>query len=574
MPIVKFIKEDINIEVEKGTTLLDAIRKAKLEIETPCNGLGSCGRCKVIARGQLSQSENEEIRFIDESKGERLSCMALVIGEVEVELIESEKLLKTVNKGYSIDVSVDSPIKNKRLPQINNQSPKPYLDYLAYDFNSVELYRKIINIEENNPEEIWGVVFEDRLLDISNCEKQILGVAIDIGTTGISYYLIDLSNGKILEKSSSLNPQTQYGGDVLTRITYCMEDPLGAIKLQELIVEEINNSIKNLVGSLYSIGDIYHVAVSANTTMLHLLFGINPRSLAKAPYRAVFLSPKDNKARDIAMEVNREAILTIIPAVSSYVGGDIVSGIMASDFQNNKEAIFIDIGTNGELVALKDGKIISTSTAAGPALEGMNIECGCRAQRGAIETFDIDEEYNIHYTTIGGEKAIGICGSGLIDIAGAMVKRNILMKSGRWNKNLDTKVADRLVDKRFYITDDVFISQKDIRQIQLAKGAIATGVILMLKEIGLTIEEISKVYIAGAFGYHVNPDNIKTIGLIPNGFSGEISFLGNTSLEGARLVLINKKCLEKVYDIKEEMKVLELSLREDFQDVFVSQLNF
>ena len=224
--------------------------------------------------------------------------------------------------------------------------------------------------------------------------------------------------------------------------------------------------------------------------------------------------------------------------------------------------------------ALSQGRIVATSTAAGPALEGMNIECGCRAQAGAIETFDIDEEYNISYNTIGNLEAIGICGSGLIDIAGGLVKMNILMKSGRWNKDLDNRIAYRLVDKKFYITDDIYISQKDIRQIQLAKGAIAAGIIVMLDEIGLNIGDVSKAYIAGAFGYHINGENIKNIGLIPRGFNGEIIFLGNTSLEGARLALINKECLQKTYAIKDNMLVLELSLRENFQEIFVNQLNF
>ena len=574
MAIVSFIKEDTSIKVQENTILLDAIRAAGLNIETPCNGMGFCGKCKVIARGHLSEPIDKEKKIINISKDERLSCMVKILGDVEVELIDNDKILKTINKGYSIDVLVDSPVKSIKLPMINKGSSDPYVDYLGYDFNSVELYQKIGIIESNLPEEIWGVVFYEELLDIGERQKDILGVAIDIGTTGISYYLIDLSNGKLIKKLSSLNPQTQYGGDVLTRITYCMEDPLGAIKLQELIIREINNTIQKLVGNSYTVDDIYHIAISANTTMLHLLLGINPASLAKAPYRPTFLSVKDMKARDISVEANKGAILSIIPSASSYVGGDIVSGIMASDFHNNKEAIFIDIGTNGELAALKDGKIISTSTAAGPALEGMNIECGCRAQKGAIEAFDIDEEYNIVYSTIGNKKAMGICGSGLIDIASALVKRNILLKSGRWNKDLDDRIADRLVDKKFYITKNVYISQKDIRQIQLAKGAIAAGIILMLEQIGLTIDKIPKAYIAGAFGYHVNPDNIKIIGLIPRGFKGEIVFLGNTSLEGSKLALINKSCFERVHTITKDMVVLELSLRENFQDVFLNQLNF
>ncbi|MBZ2174709.1 ASKHA domain-containing protein [Schnuerera sp. xch1] len=574
MPKVNFVKENICIEVGKNTILLDAIRKTKLSIETPCNGMGFCGKCKIIAKGQLSEPNDREKKIIDEEKCERLSCMAEILGDVEVELIEKQKVLKTIDKGFSIDVEIDSPVKLVRLPEINQSSSIPYVDYIGYRISSVDLHRKIAVIEEGIFKEIWGVVLEHRLLDISTYKKDVLGLAVDIGTTGVSYYLVDLSNGQVVRSLSSLNPQTQYGGDVLTRITYCMEDPSGAVKLQKLIVDEINNKIKRLVDSVYSVDDIYHIAIAANTTMMHLLLGINPESLAKAPYRSVFLSCEDIKAKDISIKANNEALLTIIPSASSYVGGDIVSGIMASGFQNNKKAVFIDIGTNGELAALKDGKIICTSTAAGPALEGMNIECGCRAEEGAIEKFDIDEDCNITYSTIGNAKAIGICGSGLIDIAGALVKRDIIMKSGRWNKDTNPKLAARLVDKKFYITDDIYISQKDIRQIQLAKGAIASGVIMMLDEIGLTIEEIPLVYIAGAFGYHINPDNIMEIGLIPKGFNGDIKFLGNTSLEGARLALINNNCHNKVYKIKENMKVLELSLKENFQDIFVAQLNF
>lgn len=574
MARISFIKENISVEIEENITLLDAIRSVGLTIETPCNGVGFCGKCKVIAIGQLSDPTDDERKFINIDKNERLSCVTRVIGDVKVELIDSEKVLKTINKGYSINVLVDSSVKSIKLPEIDKQSSQPYKDYLGYDFNSIGLYQKISMIESNRAKEIWGVIFDEELLDIGENPKKILGVAVDIGTTGISYYLIDLSSGELIEELSSLNPQTQYGGDVLTRITYCMENQLGPIKLQELIIEEINNTINKLVGDKYIVENIYHIVISANTTMLHLLLGIDPRSLAKAPYRSVFLSIENIKTKDISIEANKEAILSIIPSASSYVGGDIVSGIMASDFQSNKKAIFIDIGTNGELAALKDGRIISTSTAAGPALEGMNIECGCRAQNGAIERFNIDENYNITYNTIGNEKPLGICGSGLIDIAGALVKRNILLKSGRWNKDLDDRVADKLIDKKFYITEEIYISQKDIRQIQLAKGAIATGLILMLEEIGTTIEEIPKAYIAGAFGYHVNPDNIKLIGLIPKGFNGEIRFLGNTSLEGSRLALINRTCLQKVNDIKEDIVVLELSLRDNFQDVFVRQLNF
>ncbi|TJX13732.1 DUF4445 domain-containing protein [Tissierella creatinini] len=575
MPKVSFVNENIIVEVDKNTILLDAIRKANLNIETPCNGLGVCGKCKVIARGVLSEPKYPETRMINEGKFERLSCMAEVLGDVEVELIEKKKVLKTISKGYSIDAPLDSPIKLVSLPEIDKASSVPYVDSLGYKLDSPEIYRKTVSIEKERIKDIWGVVYEDKLLlDIASFNKDVLGLAVDIGTTGVSFYLIDLTTGKIVGSMSSLNPQTQFGGDVLTRITYCMENPEGALKLQKLIIDEINQAMEKIIGTTYTTDSIYHIVIGANTTMLHLLLGVNPELLSQAPYRSIFLTCEYLRAKDLSLGGNPEALLTLIPSASSYVGGDVVSGIMASGFRNNDSALYIDIGTNGELAALKDGKIICTSTAAGPALEGMNIECGCRAEDGAIEKFDIDEDYNIECSTIGNEKARGICGSGLIDIVGALVRRNIVNKTGRWNKNIDPKISDRLLDKKFYISEDIYISQKDIRQVQLAKAAISAGVIMMLNEIGTSIEEVPLVYIAGSFGYHIDQKNIIEIGLIPKGFNGGIKFVGNTSLEGARLALTNKACTKEVYHIKKDMKVLELSLKDNFQDIFVGELNF
>jgi uncharacterized 2Fe-2S/4Fe-4S cluster protein (DUF4445 family) len=309
--------------------------------------------------------------------------------------------------------------------------------------------------------------------------------------------------------------------------------------------------------------------------MLHLFAGINPHSIAKAPYRSVFLNKVDIDAKDIEIEINQNGIVTLLPSVSSYVGADILAGVAATDFHRKEHSsIFIDIGTNGEIVVISGGNLAATSTAAGPALEGMNISCGCRAEEGAIDTFSIDESYSISFTTIGGAPSKGICGSGLIDVVASMVKREIVLPNGRFNSNLSPEIENRLKDKKFYITKDIFISQRDIRQIQLAKGAIAAGVSMLLSELNISIEEVQEVVIAGAFGYHINPDNIKVIGLIPKGFNGDITFVGNSSIEGARLALINKEVIKTIENFKQYINVLELSTKDSFQDYFVKALSF
>ncbi len=574
MCIVKFKDRNMQIEVENGTKLIDCIREAGLKIETPCNSTGKCGKCKVKAYGELYPKTEEEEKHT-EDEAVRLACIAKVKGNVEIELIEEKKDLKTINRGFSINAEIKSAIRKVKLPRIQFKNFLPYKNTLDYKVNRFNLIKNIGIMERKKQEEIYGVVFNEELIDIREYLESPLGVAVDIGTTGLSAYLVNLETGEILNNISSLNPQTEYGGDVLSRISFCMKEEDGIEILSNCIKKKIDSMIEDLTKNDFNVQDIYRVTIAANTTMLHLFLGVNPDSIAKAPYRAAFLDKFDFNAKDFGLNINKEGILTILPSVSSYVGADIAAGVIAVDFQNKKHSsIFIDIGTNGEIVAISKGKMAASSTAAGPALEGMNISCGSRAEEGAIDSFSIDEELNINYTTIGGEKARGICGSGLIDIAAALVKSEIVSSSGRFNKELPEKIKHKLVDKKFYITEDIYISQKDVRQIQLAKGAISSGITMLLKQINVDIKDIDEAVIAGAFGYHINPESIKTISLVPKGFRGEINFVGNSSIEGAKIALINEDKLNLMSEIREGISVVELSTREDFQQYFVEALKF
>ncbi|GAA0124876.1 ASKHA domain-containing protein [Clostridium sp. CTA-19] len=575
MAIAHFIDENLKVQCEEGKTILEVIRKNNLKLETPCNGIGICGKCKVIAKGKLSEIDTIELPFINKEKNERLACVAKIQGDIDVQFIKNNKNLKTVTKGKSIDIKVSPKIKKELVNNLDNKVSIPYIEYVNGDVSSIELYEKIYKLESENVDSFEVVKNKATILDIDNKIEKVYSVAIDIGTTGISSYLINLENGTILNKLSSLNPQTEFGGDVLTRITYCMENPNGLEDLQKAITLEINRLSGELIRGIGERKNIYNIAIAGNTTMLHLLLGISPISLAKAPYRPIFLNGLEIKATDLNIDINHEGTILILPNGSAYVGADIIAGVVASGFDRNSEcSIFVDIGTNGEIVAINNGQIMGTSTAAGPALEGMNISCGCRAQEGAIEGFRIDENYHIEYSVIGDSKPIGICGSGLLDIAAELVKSNVILSSGRFNKELPDKLKNRLKEKKFYITDNIYISQKDIRQIQLAKGAIAAGITMLLKEMNISIENVKNAYIAGAFGYHVKGESITSIGLIPKGFSGKIDFLGNTSLEGARLATINEDVLKSMMGLKEKISILELSTSEEFQKHFVKELSF
>lgn len=574
MPEVNFIKENVVIEVEEGTKLIDCIRKAGLKIETPCNCIGVCGKCKVRAFGELYAKTHEEYKYT-ENDNIRLACLAKVKGNVTVEFLNEEKSLKTINRGFSIETKVDCRIKRIKLPLLDEKNFSPYKDTLGCSVSDIDVIKQIGLMERKRNEERCGITFNNQLLDIRDTINIPLGISVDIGTTGLSAYLLDLENGQVLNKVSALNPQTEFGGDVISRITYCIEEENGVDILSKCIREKVNSMIKELTGDKYNIENIYNVIIAANTTMLHLFLGVIPDAIAKAPYRSVFLDKLDFKAIELDIEINKSGILTLLPSASSYVGADILSGIVAVDFQNRKQSsIFIDIGTNGEIVAISEGRMAASSTAAGPALEGMNISCGSRAEEGAIDSFSIDKNYNITYTTIGEQEAKGICGSGLLDIVSSLIKFDIIHSTGRFNKELPESLKDRLRDKKFYITEEIYISQKDIRQVQLAKGAIASGIAMLLNEINIGIENIEEAVIAGAFGYHLNPESINTVGIIPKGFRGKINFVGNSSIEGARIALINKNKLKEMSEIKKDIRVIELSTREDFQDHFIKALNF
>lgn len=572
---VDFINENKFIQVKEGTKLADCIRMAGLPIETPCNGVGICGKCKVRVKGELYPPSSEEKNFIDENGDIRLACLARVKGDLCVELLKSKGELRTINRGYGMDVKIDSPIQRILLPKIDKNNSIPYEEMIDYHIQSLGVYERLGKLEREENNSFYGIIHENILLDINENFDSILGIALDIGTTGISAYLVDLEGGEVLNRVSALNPQTQFGGDVLSRITYCIENSGGEKILKEILIKKVNSMIDELLEDQYNRNCVYALMVSANTTMLHLFLGIDPTSIARAPYRPVFLKRVDLKPKDIGIHINEGGMITLIPSASGYVGADILSGVAATGFDQRKDpSIFIDIGTNGEIVAIANGKMAATSTAAGPALEGMNISCGSRAEEGAIDTFSIDEDFNIFYTTIGGAKAKGICGSGLIDIGAYLIKRGIVLKSGKFNEDLDERIKNRLRDKGLYITEDIYISQKDIRQIQLAKGAIAAGVIMLLDEIGISIEELKEVVIAGSFGYHINPNSIQEIGIIPKGFKGKITFVGNSSVEGARLSLINRDILKNIEKLKDQIDVLELSKKETFQEYFIKSLNF
>ncbi|WP_066638722.1 ASKHA domain-containing protein [Desulfolucanica intricata] len=520
----------LKVKVPENTTILKAAEINNLPLEGMCNGRGTCGKCLVQASGMLTEPQLEEKERLEGklSEGWRLACQAKVLGNVEIRLPDKQEF-RTIAKG--------------KIKQ--------------YEFDPV----------------------------IKVSSEQAYGIAVDIGTTSIVASLIDLSSdGKEVAVASCLNPQTQFGADVITRITYAHGSADNVIKLKELVLGGINELISKVCKEKdIQPKEIYHITVAANNTMLHLLVGVDPFSLAVAPYNPVFVDYREYQASELGIAAPN-AVVSLLPSLSAFVGADILAGVIAIDFHKLTEpALFIDIGTNGEIVANVNGKLAATSSAAGPALEGMNIHCGCRAEDGAVSSVQIEKSGQIKIKTIGSAKIKGICGSGLVELVAELVESGVILPSGRFaqSDDLPAFLAQRMIEHdgqpAFLIDADskTMLTQKDVRQVQLAKAAIAAAVDILFQRLEIELSSVKKIYIAGAFGYHLKKEALETIGLLPAGLNvQQVEFVGNTAKEGARLCMVSRAAADEIIVLQKALVSLELSYAPEFMDNYVSQMNF
>lgn len=553
---VNFVTNNKSVTVERGTTILEAARQIGIIIEAPCNAEGVCGKCKVKVVSSnikdIIQNGNHHLSEEEKAQGFVLACQARIMADVNIELIlkDLNKTLQILNHGESFNIELDSYIKKEY-----KDDAKTY----------VYAGEKIIGEE------------------VGDTTALNYGVVVDIGTTTLVATLVNINTGEELNSVSALNPQSIYAQDVLSRIKFA-SDEKGLKVMYSGIIKEINNMIdENIKETGIDKKNIYEVIFSGNTCMIHLAANVNPYSLGKYPYTplirgGIYLSAQDHK-----LNISENGLIYLPPIISSYVGPDITSGILATRLQDRKgTTLFVDIGTNGEMVIAREGKLSSTSTAAGPAFEGMNISYGMRAQRGAIEYFNIEKDGSIEIKTIEDGVAIGICGSGLLDIVGELVENNVIGKSGRFesmdNCNLPEALRKRLVKvdgkSAFEIAEGIFLTQKDIRQVQLAKGAVRSGIQCLMNCKNIVADEVDKVQIAGSFGYHLRAKSLINIGLLPKEFEGKIDFVGNTSKSGGHAFLLNKKYRLEMENLVKEIEVVELSNSENFEKIFVKCLSF
>ena len=392
------------------------------------------------------------------------------------------------------------------------------------------------------------------------------GMVLDVGTTTLAACLVDKATGDVLAKASMLNPQGAFGADVLSRISALGEGKGEAMRAA--VVDATNR----LIAEFSTTGaQIEEVAVAGNPTMLHLFIGVDPTGIGSYPFTPAFTEAKCFVGADIGIDAPR---VRLLPSISAYLGSDVSAGILACEMdKTDKTQLFIDLGTNGELVLAHSGRLFAASTAAGPALEGANLSCGMGGVAGAIDRV-WHEEKRLHFTTVENAPACGICGSGLLDLVTLLLDEGILDETGAWSEECDSPLFHHLEDDCFYLTPDVHLSQNDVRQFQLAKAAIAAGIEALTAHCGIEVDEIEQVFLAGGLGYYMSPVSAARTGLLFPTLLSRTQIVGNTALAGARLCLLHKEKQAELASLCKETETVELSFSPVFSQAYIENMGF
>ena len=584
---VYFTKEELYVYLNYGETVYDAAIKAGIDINANCGGKGKCGKCKVkIIKGKTNKITNNEISLLsiqDVKKNIRLSCCTKIFDDIYVETLDKMSSCKMLTEENSKVIKLDPFVKVYNLKEnLFNENARSFEEQMIKNCKceikkiSNEALRKFNNFNKISKK---CVIYysEEEIIDIDAYGKNsCYGIAFDIGTTTIVGYLIDLKSGEKRDVKAMLNPQIIYGDDVISRIEYSQREK-GLEKLNSSVVNALNKIILDLCKSQnISYDKIYACSIAGNTCMTHIFMDIPIESLGKYPYLPIFTRFKKIKAKEGKIKMNEGGYIYVLPNVSGFIGADIVSDLISSEiYKTNKNFLIIDIGTNGEIVLGSKGHIICTSSAAGPAFEGSRIELGMRGQVGAIERFD---PITFEMKVIGDTIPQGICGSGLIDIVSGLIQIGAIDKKGGFTDKFKERIFKKNNIKCFKIYEKqnkiIYITQKDIREFQMAKSAISTAIKLLLKEMDLKIMDLDEILIAGAFGNYMDIENAISIDLIPKIDLNKIKCIGNAAGAGAIKALLSEYFRNECNEYAEKMENINLTSYKEFYKTFINNMNF
>jgi uncharacterized 2Fe-2S/4Fe-4S cluster protein (DUF4445 family) len=590
------------IRTLKGTTVFQAAKDAGVEIRSECGGKGLCGKCRIIVKkpdslSELTESEKRLLSRSEINEGYRLACQARVLEDTVVVILpESSFELRRIQATGKERFLEPKPAVKKIFISL----PKPSLSDIRPDYerllNALEAIKKFEGLEidydvlKGLPDIIRQSNFkvtatlwdEHKIIAVEpgNTSEELFGFAVDIGTSKIVGHLVNLATGETLDIESLENPQLAYGEDIITRITFATADPKNLRSLQTLVVEAINKIINGACKRTKKDSNkIYEIVVVGNTAMHHLFLGIQPKYMALSPFTPAIKTRLSIKAGELNLRINPSGIVTVLPVIAGFVGADAVADVLATGVCDSSDiSLLIDIGTNTEIFIGNSEDMLSCSCASGPAFEGFHIKHGMKAVTGAIEKIRIDSNLEVEYETIGREKPIGLCGSAMIDTVAEMFRHKIIDRSGKINRDIKTpRLRKSNGELEFVIAwgdetktkKDITVTQKDIREIQLAKAAIYAGCSILMKRKKLKEKDIAKIFIAGAFGNYLNPENAKIVGLIPDVPLEKVEFVGNTAIVGAKMALISKEARKRADEIAKKVRYLELAADPSFEKEFL-----
>ena len=595
---VTYLPSGKTARVPEGTTLFNAAHWAGLPIESTCGGRGTCGKCGVqVIEGHAELSLADHRHLADKlDDGWRLSCQCPITGPMTVDVPRLMKMPKAATMGVGRFVLLEPNVVKLylELPPASLEDHRPHLARVMdaveeagytrnHDWEVLPRLAEAFRTTTNVTATLVGEYLVD--VEAGDTRDRMFGVSFDIGTTTCVATLVDLRNGAAVAVASTINHQASYGADVIARMAKAMRGREEIEQLQTAARETVNELLLRVQEEAdVRPEEIYEAVVAGNATMLHLLTGVSPESIALAPYVASFLEPQDLRADQIGFDIHPLGWVALYPSIGAYVGADIVADIVATGLvRDDTMRLLVDVGTNGEIACGNSERSVATAAPAGPAFEGGENVFGMRATEGAIEGVVLANG-TVELQVIGGDvEPRGICGSGLIDIVAQLRLAGLLDDGGKMTTRHDADtqghpLAERLVmhgDVRaFQLYGEVVLTQADVRALQFAKGAISTGIETAMRALELAPSDLDEVMLAGSFGSYINPESARVIGLVPAVPVERIKAVGNTASEGAKMALMSFREREVAWEIPAIVEYIELSGVEDFNERFIGNLGF